>query len=64
MSRRAALDEAAAIIARSVADLAYLVSLLERAGLRRLAEPPAPLRREPHLEREEILRMWREGEIR
>lgn len=66
MTRAEALVEAAAVIAKAVPDLAHLASLLEQAGLRRLADalgtsPPAV---KPRLDDDEILEMWRTGRIR
>jgi hypothetical protein len=55
-----------AIIAKSVPDLAYLVSLLEQAGLSRLADAlgTRPLAVRPRLDGDEVIRMWREGRLR
>jgi hypothetical protein len=69
MSRQQALVEAAAIIARSVPDIRHLASLLEDAGLRRLAEVlldrrPAEVGGAPQLARAEVLAMWRTGKMR
>jgi hypothetical protein len=67
MTRRIALEQAAAIIAKAVPDIAHLISLLEQAGLRRLAEALGTRPTEvglPQLARAEVLRMWLDGKLR